>query len=271
VHVPRPVEGIKVRERGPDDEYAQATMFWHSMTEVEQDHIVDAFTFELGKCDVTAVVERMLERLTLIDADLARRVGVGLGIPVEAADGPADDAEESPSLSMVTDEAFPVDGRVVHILANDGADLAGIGRLREAFVAAGAAPHVIATHKGAIAGSGRAEAGGLKELTVDRSFHTASSAEADAIVVADGAALADDPIARSYVESAYRHHKTLAAWGDGVELLNRGGAGVEEDGVVTAEQSTDSFAAEIIAELAKHRHWERVATHPTRLLTGESA
>jgi catalase len=271
IHVPRPVEGAKVRERGPDDEYAQATMFWHSMTEVEQDHIVDAFTFELGKCDVAAVVERMLVRLTVIDGDLARRVGVGLGIPVEAAGDSATGAEESPSLSMVTDETFPIDGRVVHILANDGADLAGIDRLREAIVAAGAAPHVIATHKGAIAGPGGAKADGLTELTVDRSFHTAASAEADAVVVADGAGLADDPIARSYVESAYRHHKTLAAWGDGIELLDRGGAQADEDGVVTAEQSTDSFAAEIVAELAKHRHWERVATHPTRRLTGDLA
>jgi catalase len=271
VHVPRPVDGPKVRERGPDDEYAQATMFWHSMTEVEQDHIVDAFTFELGKCDVAAVVERMLERLTLIDGDLARRVGVGLGISVETVDDTADTVDDSPSLSMVTDESFPVDGRVIHILTSDGADLAGIDRLRQAIVAKGATPHVIATHKGAIAGRGGDEPNAPTELTVDRSFHTASSAEADAVVVADGAALADDPIARSYVESAYRHHKTLAAWGDGTELLDRAGVGADEPGVVTAERSTDAFAAEVLAELAKHRHWERVATHPTRLLTGDLA
>jgi catalase len=269
IHVPRPVDGVKVRERGPDDEYAQATMFWHSMTEVEQDHIVDAFTFELGKCDVAPVVERMLERLTLIDGDLAQRVGVGLGILVEVGGESAEATEESPSLSMITDEVFPVDGRVVHILANDGADLAGIDSLREAVVASGAAPHVIATHKGAIVGPRGVGHDGPDELTVDRSFHTASSAEADAIVVADGAALADDPVARSYIESAYRHHKTLAAWGDGVELLNRAGAGVEEAGVVASERSTDAFAAEFLSELAKHRHWERVATHPTRLLTGD--
>ena len=41
-------------------------------------------------------------------------------------------------------------------------------------------PHVVATHKGAIAGAGRRG----DELTVDRSFHTASSAEADGIIVA---------------------------------------------------------------------------------------
>ena len=44
---PRRSTGPKVRERGPDDPYAQATLFWNSMTRVEQDHIVDAYTFEL--------------------------------------------------------------------------------------------------------------------------------------------------------------------------------------------------------------------------------
>ena len=81
IHVPRMVQGAKVRERGPDDEYAQATLFWNSMTESEQDHIVDAYTFELGHVEVPAVVERMVLRLALIDSDLARRVCIGLGLP----------------------------------------------------------------------------------------------------------------------------------------------------------------------------------------------
>ena len=62
IHVPRAVDGPKVRER-PDDPYAQATLFWNSMTPVEQDHIVDAYTFELAKVEVLGVVKRMLRRL----------------------------------------------------------------------------------------------------------------------------------------------------------------------------------------------------------------
>ena len=55
------------------------------MTEVEQDHIVDAFTFELGQVEVPAVVERMLTACAAIDGELARRVSVGLGVPVRSA------------------------------------------------------------------------------------------------------------------------------------------------------------------------------------------
>jgi catalase len=259
VHVPRPVEGAKVRDRGPDDEYGQATMFWESMTEIEQDHLVDAFTFELGKVDVPAVVDRMLQRLVLVHRDLAMRVGIGLGIEVDARGGPSS-GNESPALAMVTDEVFPPDGRVVHILAADGADLAGIATLQDALLAAGAAPHVVAKHKGAISGAGD----GPAELTVDRSFHTASSAEADGVVVAGGAGLLDEPAARTYVESTYRHHKTIGAWGGGVELLQRCGVEPAEAGIVVADASSADFADALVVELGRHRHWERVPPHPTR-------
>ena len=47
--------------------------------EIEQDHIVDAFTFELGHVESPAVVDRMRGRLAIVDADLARRIGFGLG------------------------------------------------------------------------------------------------------------------------------------------------------------------------------------------------
>ena len=81
-HVPRQVMGPKVRERGPDDPYAQATLFWNSMTPVEQDHIVDAYTFELSKVEVLGVVKRMVRRLVHVHPDLATRVAYGLGLDV---------------------------------------------------------------------------------------------------------------------------------------------------------------------------------------------
>ncbi|MGD9702540.1 MAG: catalase [Acidimicrobiia bacterium] len=280
VHVPRMVQGAKVRERGPDDEYAQATLFWNSMTEVEQDHIADAFTFELGKVEVPAVVERMVTRLALVDEDLARRVSIGLGLPAPVAvavsgdgDGDGSDVPDatggvdaSPTLAMVTANSYPIDGRVVQILANDGCDLAGIRTLQDALLAAGAVPHVVATHKGAIRGGGRK----ADELTVDRSFHTASSAEADGIVVAAGAGLAGDPAVLTYVQSAHRHCKPIGAWGDGSELLTAAGITAGEPGVFVAERATKAFAKSIVEGLSVHRHWDRAGVHPTRR-TGEES
>ena len=273
VHVPREVHGAKTRERGPDDEYAQARLFWNSMSEPEQDHIVDAYTFELGKVDHPQVVERMLSRLALVDDVLAARVCVGLGMPFpvladDAGDAAvaADDApdptgglESSPMLSMITEDEFPPDGRVVQILADDGADLGGIRALQAVILDAGAAPHVVATHKGTIAGGKR----GSSVLPVDRSFHTASSAEADAIVVAGGAGLAANPAVITWVQSAFRHFKPIAAWGDGTDLLEAAGIPLDAPGVVVSERGTKTFARAVIDSMALHRHWERADVHPT--------
>jgi catalase len=273
-HIPRPVEGVKTRERSPDDEYAQATLFWNSMSEIEQDHIVDAYTFELGKVDVPAVVDRIVTRLAFVDSGLAARVAMGLGLAdpsIELPDAPDDvdaldllDAagglEASPALSMVTENSYPPDGRVVQILAADGCDLKGIRTLQTAILDAGATPHVVATHKGAIAGRGR----GSDELTVDRSFHTASSAEGDAVVVADGMSAWTDPAIITFIQSAYRHCKPVTAWGDGAELLATAGVDADTPGVVVSEKSNKRFATAVIAALGVHRHWERLATHPTR-------
>ena len=49
---PRRSTGPRVRARAQSfsDHYSQATLFWKSMSAPEQDHIVGAFSFELGKC-----------------------------------------------------------------------------------------------------------------------------------------------------------------------------------------------------------------------------
>ena len=125
---------------------------------------------------------------------------------------------------------------------------------------------MVATHKGRIAGKRESDV-----LLVDRSFHTACAAEADALVVAGGAGLADDPGVIAYVQEAYRHHKPIAAWGDGAELLAAAGIGTDEPGVVVAERSSKTFAKSVLDSLAVHRHWERAPEHPTRRLATEEA
>ena len=291
IHVPRMVEGPKIRDRAPDDVYAQATLFWNSMSEVEQDHIVDAYTFELGKVEVPAVVQRMVSRLALVDADLAERVCFGLGLPAplppDDVGAPGDDPDDdrsratvdgesgiadptggldaSPALAMVTENVYPVDGRVVHILANDGCDLAGVRAMQTALLAAGAVPHVIATHKGAIKPAGRRGEG----LIVDRSFHTSSSAEADAVVVASNTGLGSNPAVMTYVQSAFRHFKPVAAWGDGQQLLSGAGIDIGAPGVLVADKANRAFAKDLVESLSVHRHWDRADIHPTRTLTEE--
>ena len=60
--IPEPIEGAKVRARGESffDHFSQAPMFFHSQSEPEQQHIIKALRFELGKVETLAVRERMV-------------------------------------------------------------------------------------------------------------------------------------------------------------------------------------------------------------------
>ena len=54
-------------------------MFWESMSPVEQDHIVGAFSFELGKCLHEEIKDRMLANLANVSPVLVERVAANLG------------------------------------------------------------------------------------------------------------------------------------------------------------------------------------------------
>ncbi|NNV09792.1 catalase HPII, partial [Geobacillus sp. MMMUD3] len=105
-----------------DDHFTQARMFWLSLTPVEQSHLVDAFTFELGKCWDETIRQREVDVLAAVDAELAQRVASGLGLsPGRPNTPPADDVAASPALSQIG-EKWPVDGRRVGIVTGPKTD-----------------------------------------------------------------------------------------------------------------------------------------------------
>ena len=76
VSFPEPVDQDEMRGHPEKfaEHYNQATLFFESQSAVEQAHIVAAFRFELSKCTVPAIRERVLSMLRNVSADLARRV-----------------------------------------------------------------------------------------------------------------------------------------------------------------------------------------------------
>jgi len=62
---PRAEDDHKVRGKAERfaDHYTQATLFWNSQTDVEKQHIVNAFRFELSRVQTPAVRERMVSGL----------------------------------------------------------------------------------------------------------------------------------------------------------------------------------------------------------------
>jgi catalase len=84
VSFPEPREDSDHKVRGKAerfaDHYTQATLFWNSQTDVEKQHIINAFRFELSRVQTPAVRERMVSGLMNVAAELAEGVAAGLGI-----------------------------------------------------------------------------------------------------------------------------------------------------------------------------------------------
>ncbi|WP_026422840.1 catalase [Actinokineospora inagensis] len=251
VQTPRRIDGTAVRANPVSfaDHFSQATMFYRSLTPLEQAHIVEAFTFELGKCYEQAVKERELGVLANVDAELCAQVAAGLGLPAPQGE-PAEDGALSPSLSQIVTEPGPVTGRTVGVIADAGADLPGIAALRKAIEKLGVTVHVIAPFGGVLSR-------GNSKQTVTRTLLTARSIEFDALVVAGGTTPSTDIKLVVLLQEAYRHCKALAAWGDGDGILRAAGVALDAPGVLLAEAADKTFTNDLVVALGLHRAWDR--------------
>jgi len=117
-----------------EDHFSQPAVFYQSLTTLEKAHIVEAFTFELGKVYEKAIKERELLALANVDADLCEQVAAGLGL-LAPKGSPPTDVTVSVALTQILAEPGPVDGRKIGIITDAGSDLAGIAWLVKATAA----------------------------------------------------------------------------------------------------------------------------------------
>jgi catalase len=251
VQTPRAIKGTAVRAQPVsfDDHFSQATMFYRSLSLIEQTHVVEAFTFELGKVYEQVIKERELQVLANVDTDLCEQVAAGLGLPAPKGK-PAVDVPISPALVQHLVEPGPIDGRKIGIIADAGSDLVGIADLIKAAAGLGVTALVIAPTGGVLKA-------GRRKITVDRTLATARSIEFDALVVAGGTTPTPDIKLVVMLQEAFRHCKALAAWGDGAKVLKGARISVRDPGVQVSESVDKAFTAQLAAALGLHRVWDR--------------
>ncbi|RLK46758.1 catalase [Microbacterium telephonicum] len=225
-----------------DDHFTQVRLFYRSLTPIEQQHVADAYAFELGKCYEQAVKERQLQALANIDAQLCAAVAGALGLPAPDAEIQVAELEPSPALRMVGQE-WPVDGRVVGIVADDATDAAALAAVRETLDAASIVPLVIAPHGGM-----------LGAIPVQRTPATAASVELDAVIVL---AASEDRRVRQLLDEAYRHGKAIGIADGAKTMRDAVGATPDDPGIVGGDAA--ALADGILAALPAHRAWDRLA------------
>lgn len=252
----------KVRENPAsfDDHFSQARLFWKSMSPVEQEHIINAYAFELGKCYEQAVKERQLIALANIDPELCSEVAASLGLPIPERTAEYPEPEASPALTQLGG-AWPCDGRMIGIVVDSSGDLEAVASIRREVLAAGMLPLVIGPHGGDLGGG----------LIAQRTYATARSVEFDAVLVASAApAAADAVVARDntapgdatdprvllLLQESFRHSKAIGSWDAGDDVVAE--AGCSGVGVVSGEDA-EEVLAQVQELLATHRVWDRFA------------
>ncbi len=291
---PQDIGGAKVRARSESffDHFSQATMFYASQTEIEQQHIIEAFRFELGKVLDPAIRERIVAMLELVDSGLATAVAAGLGIALPAtpndpmnqivpADTDPDDYQSieskkkvspSPALSILKNIIPGAATKKVAILLADGFDEASTTVMIDALTKAGAMPKIVGPRSGVLVGSKGTE------LEIDFAIKTVGSVLFDATVVGGGQpsvdALKSESCFTLFVNETYKHFKPIAAIGEGSDFISQCllKAGLEDggktkllsqkNGIVASPSTTKAEVTEtaeaFIKALSLGRCWDRL-------------
>ena len=171
---PRQESEHKVRGKAERfaDHYTQATLFWNSQTDIEKQHIIGAFRFELSRVQTPAVRERMVSGLMNVASELATAVATGLGIrempePMPRAMTRTITPEVSAS-SALSLFARPGDGTIrarrVAVLVADGCDAEPLLALTDRLISEGAVPRFVSTRLGPVDPSVRRDHRGRRQL-----------------------------------------------------------------------------------------------------------
>ena len=273
---PQPAEPDH-KVRGKSDKFAehynQATLFWNSQSEVEQQHIIRAFRFELTKVQVTGVRQRVVAQLRNVADELAQAVAQGLGmtelpapLPNVLKRAPRPEVARSEALSLLARPSqVGIRSRRIALLVADGTDGDAAAQIHEALVAEGAVPRFVGVKMGHV------QSETDQPLEVEVSLEAAPSVLWDAAVFLEGEALSASGHALEFLKDQYRHCKPILLL-DGTDvLLEKAGippalaSGDPDPGLMRFENSDVAGAvAAFVAALTKHRQFDR-ETDPPRV------
>ncbi|PWJ56847.1 catalase [Dyadobacter jejuensis] len=287
------VDGKKIRGRSASfmDHFSQAALFYNSQSEVEKEHIVEAFSFELGKVELESIRERMIGILTEVDLQLATQVADNLGLEVpkepqhplnHGVPADADPIDYQPTkkkpnigrseaLSMANTIKDSINSRQIAILADVEVDMDNLMAMKTALENVGGVCKIIAPKLGYLHGMSG------EKLKIDMNFKTGASVFFDAVYVAGGTKnenrLLTNPDAIAFVNEAYRHGKPIAVEGDTVPFLEltmiKGTSTVSasqidhlaDQGILVlpvGASTVGKTAVDFILAIAQHRFWNRV-------------
>lgn len=266
---------IRTRSESFNDHFSQPALFYRSLAPWEQQHIADAYTFELGKCNHTHIKERMLWLVSQIDTNLAKKVGEGLGLeiptsieqPINQAIGADADVEKhqppkkknyldaAPTLSQANTKFESIATRQIAVLVADGFSMKNLKNMQETLEKEGAVVKLVAPHGGKVVCDEN------MKHDVFAAIMTTESVLFDAIYIPGGKKsiemLKKESKFIKFINEAFKHCKVIAVDNEGEDLLNDTYvSNVKNDVAIFINKEPINF----VNALAKHRNWDRMET-----------
>ncbi|WP_313432155.1 catalase HPII, partial [Pseudomonas sp.] len=216
------IDAHKIRQRSESfgDHFSQARLFFQSMSPTEQQHIIKAYSFELGKVEREHIRARQVnEILANIDLKLAAAVAANLGLPAPQAGTvqvKGSQLAKSPALSQMNHPGVVgIKGRKIAVLVADGVDGSSVDKLVKALEAKSARPMLLGPTSAPV------KAADGKALAVGASMEGMPSIMFDGVVVPKGVdkALASSGLAKHFLLEGYKHLKAMVLTKDLADSL----------------------------------------------------
>ncbi len=248
---------LRIRPESFADYYTQARLFFKSMTEPEQRHIVGGFAFELGKCQQIKIRTRMLGHLQNVDEALAKMVAEKLGMSGQADNikprVPVGNPKPSPALSQYSKAPKSIAGKKIGVMVSEGVDSKLIAAIKRAAKAEGATVELVAPKIAALQDS----AG--NELVPDHFLAGAPSSLFDVLIVAPAKPavemLKEQAAAIDWIRDGFGHLKVIGFVDEATPLFEKASVPIaDESGVVNV---TKSKLDDLIEQAKLHRIWNR--------------
>ena len=246
-------EVIKDRDDSFRDHFSQATAFYKSLSDVEQEHILNAFSFELAKVKRSEIRQNVVDMFANVDEDLAKNIADNIGVDTPDAERGFDPAGVKPTKEALKvrmpefsqeNTIFKPDTLKVGIYSDDEDDFDFKGLTKD-LKDKKTKPEIIQAN--------------LKDtkdgVMVTHRYETVHPVLEDALIVVVPEKPSHDfkKNVGEFVEEIYKHYKPLWIIGDASDILDE--EKQKADGVLVTKDSKD--IDKFIDNLTEQRFWNR--------------
>ena len=254
-HYQEKIDARKIQARAESfrDHFSQATAYYKSLSEVEQEHIKNAFSFELAKVKRPEIRQNVVDMFANVDEDLAKEIAKNIGADTPDAERGFDPAGVKPTKEALKvrmpefsqeDTIFKPDTLKVGIYSDDEDDF-NFKTLTKALKDKKAKPEIIQEN--------------LQDtkdgVMVTHRYETVHPVLEDAliVVVPEKPSHAFEKNVGEFVKETFKHYKPIWIIGDARDILAEDKQ--KADGVMVTKDGKD--VDKFIENLSKQRFWDR--------------